>query len=160
MRFNIDKLKQIVEELKNDLGDGFVATDIWATADAQPIVGFNSQPKAVALFNEVTRKLDKTLKGSDYAGLGNYYLVNLDNNNLVVVLSIGAYQQFILVNLSQTTMGILMNVALPNLLSGLAEAEDFTEAAAESQSERVISAASRKPSAIQLFLDKFSKGMY
>ena len=132
MSFNINKLKQIVEELKNDLGDGFVATDIWATADAQPIVGFNSQPKAAALFNEVTRKLDMTLKESKYSGLGNYYFVNLDNNKLVMVLSIGSYQQFILVDLLKTTIGILMNVALPNLLSGLAEVEDLAEAATQS----------------------------
>lgn len=122
MPIKIDKLKQIIEELKNDLGSGFVATDIWATADAQSLAGYNTQPKAVALFNEVTRMLDKTLKGAEFPGLGNYYLVHLDNENIVVILSIGAYQQSILIDLTKTTMGILMSVALPKLLSGLEEA--------------------------------------
>lgn len=122
MAIKIDKLKQIIEELKDDLGSGFVATDIWATADAQSLVGFNSQPKAVALFNEVTRMLDKTLKGAEFPGLGDYYLVHLDNDHLIVILSIGDYQQSVLVDLTKTTMGILMNVALPKVLNGLEEA--------------------------------------
>jgi hypothetical protein len=122
MSIQVGKLKQIIEELKDDLGGGFIATDIWASADAQSLVGYNSQPKAVALFNEVTRMLDKTLKGSDFPGLGNYYMVHLDNDHLIVILSTGAYQQSILVDLSQTTMGILMNVALPKLIDGLLEA--------------------------------------
>lgn len=122
MAIKIDKLKTIIEELKDDLGGGFVSSDIWATADAQSLVGFNSQPKAVALFNEVTRMLDKTLKGAEFPGLGNYYMVHLDNNHLMVILTIGNYQQSILVDLTQTTMGILMNVALPKLINSLEEA--------------------------------------
>ncbi len=122
MSIKIDKLKQIIEELKEDMGNGFVATDIWATADAQPLVGYNSQPKAVALFNEVTRMLDKTLRSAEFSGLGDYYLVHLDNDHLVVILSIGDYQQGMLVDLSKTTMGILMSVVLPKVLAGLKEA--------------------------------------
>lgn len=122
MAIKVDRLKEIIEELKDDLGSGFVSTDIWATADAQSLVGFNSQPKAVALFNEVTRMLDKTLKGAEFPGLGDYYLVHLDNDHLIVILSIGDYQQSVLVDLTKTTMGILMNVALPKVLKGLEEA--------------------------------------
>ncbi len=124
MSISPDKLKMVIDTLRKDLGEGFVATDIWTTTDALSLVGshdHNRYPKAVPLFNEVTRMLDKTLRGSEYPGLGNYYFVNLNNNQLVVVLSIDIYQQFILVDLSKTTMGILMSVVLPNLLNGLAE---------------------------------------
>jgi len=43
--------ENIINELKSDLGEGFVATDIWHSKDAQSLAGYNSQPKAVALFN-------------------------------------------------------------------------------------------------------------
>lgn len=134
MSIKIEKLKQIIEKLMGDLGDGFIATDIWVGADAQSLVGCNSQPKAVALLNEVTRKLDKTLKTAELPGLGNYYIVNIANNQLVVVLSVDTFQQFILVDLSKTTTGILMSVALPNLLRGLAEAETIGNLAEASAS--------------------------
>ncbi len=168
MNINTGKLKSIVEALKDDLGEGLVATDIWTSADALSLIdnaGHNSFPKAVALFNEVTRKLDKTLKGSEYPGLGNYYFVNLDNNRLVVVLSIGTYQQFVLLDLSKTTMGVLMSVALPNLLNSLAE--EITEGLAEAKAETTAASAEaaatkphRKQSTIREFLQGFTGSMY
>ncbi len=118
----VDTFNKIVEELKSDLGEGFVANDIWRSKDAQSLAGYNSQPKAVALFNEVTRTLDKTLAGAAYPGLGAYYMVHLENGLLVVVAIEGDYQHMVLVDLSKTTMGILMSVSLPKLLDNLKEA--------------------------------------
>jgi hypothetical protein len=115
------RVNQLIEQLKNDLGDGFLATDIWTTAYGQPLVGYRSKPNTAAMFNEVTQKLDKTLQASQYPGLGNYYLVNLANNRLAVIVSNGTYQQLLLVDLSKTTMGMLMSVVLPRLLGSLKE---------------------------------------
>lgn len=118
----IERFNAIIEELKSDLGEGFVATDIWHSKDAQSLAGYNTQPKAVALFNEVTRTLGKTLAGAEYPGLGNYYMVHLESGLLVVVAKSGEYQQGMLIDLSKTTMGILMSVVLPKLLASLEEA--------------------------------------
>ncbi len=104
--------------------------------------------------------LDKTLRGADYTGLGDYYLVGMENNKLLVIFSIGEHQQFILVDLQKTTTGILINVALPNLLKRLAEAEDVTEAATKSPAKKNKTAKPRKQSALQTFVDKFTRGMY
>ncbi|GEM_PF-1043258 len=133
-----DKLLSIFESLKQDLGEGFLATDIWDTANARPLVkshDYNKNSKAISVFSESTRMLNKTLQESDYPRLGNYYLINLDNNNLVVVISIETFQQFILIDLSKVQMGILMSVALPNLLSSLAEL-DKAELTAESKAAK------------------------
>jgi len=118
----LQSFNTIIEELKSDLGDGFVASDIWQSKDAHSLAGYNSQPKAVALFNEVTRTLNKTLAGADYPSLGDYYMVHLDNGLVVVIITSGDYQQGMLVDLSKTTMGILMSVVLPKVLKNLQEA--------------------------------------
>ncbi len=115
----IDGFNETVEELKSDLDEGLVATDLWHRKDAQSLNGYNSQPKAVALFNEVTRTLAETLAQADYPGLGDYYMVHLENGLLVVVVIEGDYQHMVLVDLSKTTMGILMSVVLPKLLDNL-----------------------------------------
>ena len=60
MAIDIYMLKKTINEIKEDLGEGFVATDIWATADA---------------------KLDSVLISAEYPGLGSYYLINLANNH-------------------------------------------------------------------------------
>lgn len=146
MAIDIEKIKKTISEIRRDLSEGFVATDIWATTDAKSLIynyagsnmytwgmtslqsllkaskgtgSYCGQPKVIALISEVTSKLDKTLLSSEYPGLGKYYLINLENNHLVLVLSTGTYQQFLLVDLSKTTMGILMSVALPKLLKSL-----------------------------------------
>ncbi len=124
MSINQEIMKSAFEALKSDLGDGFVATEIWSTKQGLPLIkdhGYNNNPKVAPLFNEVTRKLYKTLQESAYPDLGEYYMVNLDNNHLVVVIKIGEYQQFVLVDLAKTPMGVLMSIALPNLLNMLAE---------------------------------------
>ncbi len=124
MEINQEIMKSAFESLSQDLGNGFVASEVWAIGEGRPLIrdhGYNDNPKVAPLFNEVTRKLYKTLQESAYPGLGNYYLVNLDNNHLVVVITIGKLQQFILVDLAKTSMGILMSVALPNLVNILTE---------------------------------------
>jgi len=119
---NIKRFSKIVEDLKEDLGAGLVATDSWRTTDAQSLAGLNSQPKAIALFNEITRSLNKSLRGAEFPGLGQYYMVNLEGNLVVVVVVQGDYQQGMLVDLSKTTLGMLISVALPKVIEGLAEA--------------------------------------
>ncbi len=125
-----DKLQSTFESLSKDLGDGFVASEIWAIEDGQPVIKnhrYNNNPHVAPLFNKVTQMLYKTLEKSDYPGLGNYYLISLDNQHLAVVLTIGKLQQFVLINLQKTPIGLLMSVALPNLLSILANDEAGVE---------------------------------
>jgi hypothetical protein len=119
---NSKRLTQVIDDLKNDLGEGLVATDIWQKDVGQAIVGHNSQPKATALFNEVTRYLVKTLAGSGFPGLGHYYIINLEKNLLVVVLNSGDLQMGMLVDTTKATIGILITIAVPNALKGLEEA--------------------------------------
>jgi len=118
---NIKRLNKILDDVKEDLGTALVASDIWNIDDGQSLAGFNTQPKATALFNEITRYLNKALRGAEFPGLGKYYLVHLENNFLVVVVSSGTLQQGVLVDLSKTTLGLLMNITLPKIQQGLAE---------------------------------------
>ncbi len=119
---NAKLLVKVVEGLKEDLGEGLVATDVFTTADGQSLAGINSNPKACALFNEITKYLHKSLKGSGFPGLGGYYMVHLENNMAVVVISKGEIQNGMLVDLSKTTMGLLLNVALPKAIESVEEA--------------------------------------
>lgn len=119
---DLKRLNDIVDDLKDVLGSGLIATDIWMTGDAQSIAGFNTQPKATALFNEITTNLGKSLKNSDFPGLGRYYMINLEKNFMAIVVIQGNLQAGLLVDTSKATLGILINIALPKVLEGLAEA--------------------------------------
>ena len=119
---DLKRLNKIVEDLKEVLGSALIATDSWITNDGQSLAGYNTQPKASALFNEITTSLNKSLKNSDFPGLGKYYMINLENNFMVIVAVHGELQEGMLVDISKTSLGILINIALPKVLEGLAEA--------------------------------------
>lgn len=122
MGIDVNKMKQVVEGLKEDLGDGFMSCDIWSAADGQPIVGFNPHPKAAALFNEVARFLKKVLKESLNTGMGNFYVLDLGPGCFSMTIFAGEYQLGMLLDSNKVTMGLLMNVAYPRALQGLQEA--------------------------------------
>lgn len=119
---NIKKMRESVEKLKEDMGDGLLATDIFSTADGQSIHGFNSNPKACALFNQVTNFLVKSLKGSNFPPLGKYYVVDLADSKMVLVIPMGEFQWGMLVDSKKTQIGLLLNVILPEIVDKFEEA--------------------------------------
>ncbi len=117
MKIKHELLEDIIEALIEDIGEGLVATDIWGARDLESLAyirGNESPASVIRMFNEVTRYINEALKGLDFPGIGNYYLFGLSNGNLALVLLIDTFHQLIIVDLSKTTMGILMNVAIPN----------------------------------------------
>jgi len=116
---NIAKVNTTLNSLKEDLGAGLLATDIFAAADGQSIAGINSEAKASALFNEVMDYLGKVLKGSGFPPLNRYFYLDLVDNKAVLVLSYGKYRHGILLDSQKVKMGLLLNVYVPQLLEEL-----------------------------------------
>ena len=119
---DVKKLKHSIEVLKEDLGDALVASDIWPTGTGQSIAGFNSQPKATALFEQVTEFMNKTLTGAGFPGLDKYYMLDLHADSLVIVLQFEGYQWGLLVNSTKVQLGLLLNVAIPKAREAFLEA--------------------------------------
>ncbi len=116
---NIAKVNTALSSLKEELGAGLLATDVFAAADGQTIAGINSGAKASALFNEVMDYLGKILKGSGFPPLNRYFYLDLVDNKAVLVLSYGKYRHGILVDSQKVKMGLLLNVYVPQLLEEL-----------------------------------------
>ncbi len=121
-KMNIKRLQEAIKVLKEDLGDGLLATDIWVTSDGQAIAGLNSQPKASALFNRITQQMNKTLKESGFPVLGQYYMLDLADKKRVVVIPLGDYQWGMLIDGPQTPLGLLLNVAIPKVIDAFEDA--------------------------------------
>ncbi len=130
MRFTLENIKKCIDDLKEDLGEGFVDTDIWSTTTDKSVAfhhqhQYGAKPKHLKVYGETSRKLKKVLQEADFPGLGDYYLINLDNNYAAVIInyrterSIEEFQQYVLVDLSKTTMGVLMSIAIPRVMETL-----------------------------------------
>ena len=121
---NTKKLNEAIDYLKDQLGKGLIHTDIWMTVDGQSIAGYNSQPKAVALFNQVTNQLAGALANSEeeYVELGRYYIIDLIGDHMVIILYLGDFQWGLLFNKKEVQLGMLLNVVIPNVIDTFEEA--------------------------------------
>ena len=122
MTMNVQKLNAAVEILKEDLGDALLATDIFGSADGQSIAGYNPQPKASALFSQLTAYLTKALEGAGFPGLGRYYLLNLAGDKMVIDIPLGDFQWGMLIDSKKGQLGLLLNVVLPKVIDAFEEA--------------------------------------
>lgn len=119
---NVEKLNAAIELLKGDLGDALLAADIFGSADGQSIVGYNTQPKASALFNQLTGYLAKSLQGAGFPPLGRYYMLDLVDAKMVIVIPLGDYQWGMLVDTNKAQLGLLLNVVMPKIIDAFEEA--------------------------------------
>ncbi len=117
MMDRVSKLKQGIELARENLGSGLLATDIFSAEDGQSIAGYNSQPRACALFARITADLQKTLSGANFPILSRYYILDLTDDKLVVVALLGDYSWGLLVDQTKVKMGLLLNVVLPDCLA-------------------------------------------
>jgi hypothetical protein len=116
------KLEAILKNFKKELGDALFATDVWLTADGAIIAGINPQPKAAALFNRISLIINDRLKDSKFPLLNKYYLLHLEDGNIVAIMQIGDYQWGILVDTKQVQTGLILNVLIPETVEAIKEA--------------------------------------
>ncbi|HEX2674101.1 MAG TPA: hypothetical protein VHM25_24665 [Polyangiaceae bacterium] len=116
-------LDSAVQDLRNVLRDGLVATDIWDRIAGLSLAGFNQQPVAVALFTRITTELESSLTDSNFPPLARYYLLDMEGNHTVAVINHGALLQGILVDNKRANLGILISVAIPRMLETVARAQ-------------------------------------
>jgi hypothetical protein len=121
-KMDIKKLNKIIEDLKEDCGDGLLATDIWATADGQIITGHNSNPKAAALAARQREHINQALIDSKFPELDRYFLFHLKGDLVVMNISLGDYMWGVLFDEKKVQLGLILNVVLPKTLDAFQEA--------------------------------------
>jgi hypothetical protein len=122
---NVQKMKEAMDLLVEDLGGGLLASDIFNKNDGQSIVGVNPQPAASALFAQATNYLVKSLEGSGFPPLGRYWLIDLVDRKAVIILPLGEFIWGMLVDTQKAPVGLILNVTVPKII-GLYE-EAITE---------------------------------
>ena len=114
---NVKKMNEAVDTLKETAGAGLLACDVFMTRDGQSIVGYNSNPAYCAMSNQITQYMKETLKEAGFPPLGSTYMIDLDDDKMVISMIMGDYQWGILIDTKKCSLGILLNVALPRAKS-------------------------------------------
>jgi hypothetical protein len=120
--FDTKVLDLAVQDLRNVLRDGLIATDIWERTAGLSLAGFNQQPVAVALFTRMTTDLESSLTDSNFPPLSRYFLIDMEGNHTAAVINHGPLLQGLLIDNKRANLGILISVAIPRMLESVARA--------------------------------------
>ena len=120
---DMKKLAIAHDAFRERLNPGLMADDIWGP-DSLSLIGFNSQPAAVALFGEITPRIRRALADSDFPNLGRYYLIDLADKKMYCVMNYKEYQWGCLIDLEKVNMGTLISIAMSKGLEELQAAVD------------------------------------
>lgn len=125
---DVNVLEQTVNDAKSVLKDGLLATDIWDRETGLSLAGHNSQPEAVALFNQLTNEISSTLAGSGFPALNRYYMLDIEDGNTIVVQRHGDdLMSGMLLDANRVNLGILVSVVIPRITAGVEKARNTGE---------------------------------
>ncbi len=110
---NVKKMNEAVDTLKETAGAGLLACDVFMTRDGQSLVGYNSNPAYCAMSNQITQYMKETLQEAGFPPLGSTYMIDLNEDKMVISMVMGDYQWGILIDTKKCSLGMLLNVALP-----------------------------------------------
>jgi hypothetical protein len=106
-----------VQQLQKTMKDALIATDIWDRGTGLSLAGVNPQAEATALFNLLTDEIAMTLANSGFNKLGDYYILDLDADHMVVIIKYSDdLMQGTLFATDKVNMGVLFGMALPRLM--------------------------------------------
>ncbi len=118
----LEALRECIIFAKEELGDGLKSTDIYSNEGLPIVEGHNSNPKAVALFSNITDYIRKAVHGASFPELGDYYLINLENDNLVIIFISEEFQWVMLIDHKKIKLGYLFSIFFPEAISRFKEA--------------------------------------
>jgi CheY-like chemotaxis protein len=116
------KFTDLIDSLKEDLGDALLSSEIWQFGEEEVLAGYNSQPQVCELFTQITFYINEALGTAEFPELGKYYILNLDGKKISVTIPQGEYFWGMLIDSKRTPLGLLLKVILPGLIASFEEA--------------------------------------
>lgn len=113
---DITKMNAAIRDIEKELGNALISTDVWEIEQGESIAGYNSQPTACLLFNQITAYINEALEQSDYPKLDQYYILELKDNQMVIVIPLGNFAWEMLIDTKKAKLGLLLNITIPMMI--------------------------------------------
>ncbi len=121
---DLKAVKVILEEIDEALMGGCLGVDIISKASGMSIAGINSAPRVCALFNRMSDQLQNALASSKDSPAKSLkkFIVEGDNGLYIFVVEVDARHRWtMLIDGSQTPLGMVFSVIIPDILPRLEE---------------------------------------
>ncbi|GEM_PF-2629126 len=131
LSIRIRALQLAVAAIRDMLHDSLLRIDVFLSTNGRSLTGWNSQPLACSAFAGITRSLADSLIASGFPQLGKYYLFDLANEMMVLIVVSGELQMGLLLARSKVSLGLLTNIVLPQAAKALNESVTIESPAKE-----------------------------
>ncbi len=109
--------QKTIESLKSDLGSALLSVDIWDKKSGLSMASYNPNAKATAILDKIVNDFENSLIELGFPGLNKYIVADLDDDISLVIINLDdGYMAGNIIDKSQTTLGVLFNVAIPGAI--------------------------------------------
>lgn len=109
-------IHKAIDNVVRELGNALISTDVWNINEGESIAGYNSQPLACALFNQITGYVNEALEQAEFPKLEKYYILSLKDGKMVLVIPFGEFLWEMLIDTKKARLGVLLNSTIPGII--------------------------------------------
>lgn len=113
----IAEIRNCVTFAQQTLGNALISTQIVGLREGAAIASYQSDGKREALVAQVTSFLVSVLEKTAFKHMGEYFFIETDTNQSCVFIQFEGYVWSIFFDTEQVTMGMMLNVHMPELIN-------------------------------------------
>lgn len=110
------KLDACLNLLSQDMGDALVAATICKIDEDKVMAALNTSPESAKATLRLTKFMKNAFAAKTTIALGDHYILDLKNKQLLVALIIGEHQWSVVFNHVKCTLGLFRNVIMPKVI--------------------------------------------
>lgn len=119
---DIKGINKLIDDLKDNLGEGLLMSDISSFKIGSSVASFNANPKTAALVNKFSKYMVDMIAKAGVGNSLNYYAIEVEGGMMMYVLLANDYCWSILVNTNVVANGMMLVGVLPDCVDGLKKA--------------------------------------
>ena len=113
---DIKGINALIDNLRDNLDDGLLATEISSFKVGSSLAGFNVNGKIGALINKYTKYLIEIINKVGFGTTCAYYRVDISGNKCLFVLVFDEYCWPILVDTAKVAPGMMVSAVIPDCI--------------------------------------------
>lgn len=116
---DIKGINKLIDDLKDNLGDALLMSDVSSFKIGSSMAAYNSNPKTAALINKFSKYLVDIIAKTGVGDNCEYYAVEVAGGIMMYVLLANDYCWSIMVDGNQVANGLMVAGVLPDCIAGL-----------------------------------------
>ena len=113
---DIKGINALIDNLKDNLDDGLVFTEISSFKVGSSLAGYNMKGKFGTLINKYTKYIIETVNKVGFSTTCEYYAVDIAGDMCMFVLVFEEYCWPILINTKKVALGMMVSAVLPDCI--------------------------------------------